>query len=116
MTPASPGRRMTERMARRRVEHAGGRLAASVVAAYERFGRSSGTCEVGGRVVTWEVADGGVAVAHPPADPGGSPDVYVAGVAEPPASGGGSRAWWECPGCGRRANGGSPATERAASA
>jgi len=90
-------------MARRRVEDAGERLSAATVAAYRRFGRSSGTREVGGREVAWEAGDGGVAVTHAPANPGGPPNMYVVGVAETLTPGGGARAWWVCPGCGRRA-------------
>jgi hypothetical protein len=90
-------------MTKGQVEDAGGRLSAATVAAYERFGRSSGTREVGGREVAWEAADGGIEVTHLPADSGGPPHVYVVGVAEGDTPGGGSRSWWLCPGYSRRA-------------
>jgi len=90
-------------MARGTVEAAGGRLSAATVAAVWRFGGSSGTSKVRGRVVEWRVADRRVEVAHFPADPTSSPLAYVVGVALSATPGGGSRWWWTCPGCGSRA-------------
>lgn len=85
------------------VEDAGGELAAGhLFKCAHHLGKDRGTDTLGGRAVAWELAPGGVRVAHPPADPGGESAAYLLAVLTTALPSGGVRRWWACPGCGLR--------------
>jgi hypothetical protein len=97
-----------DRTTRTLVERAGQPLVATRIA-FEMwyYGRRSGTQRVGRVEVTWAAgAAGVVGVGHAP--PGillvnvADALVYTMKLVHSATPTGGSRAWWECPACGRR--------------
>jgi hypothetical protein len=85
------------------VEEAGGELSAGYVFKVVRWcGATSGTAELGGRAVRWEVIPDGVMVEHPAVETGADPRRYLVPVETTVIASDGLRRWWSCLGCAAR--------------